>query len=130
MNSAPTYELVDLSQEIFTDARRWPGHPPTRIEYVAQHDAASKRLSHAASPPLPDDQSHLPSWCCGFDSHRPLSNIESLDEVAEAQLKEISRREFEQIFGQGRLDLIDETVAVDYVCTTQRCPTRCVGPKH
>jgi kynurenine formamidase len=32
------YRIIDLSQEIFDDAPRWPGHPPTRIEYVAKHD--------------------------------------------------------------------------------------------
>lgn len=32
------YEIVDLSQEIYTDAPRFPGHPPTTIEYVARHE--------------------------------------------------------------------------------------------
>jgi kynurenine formamidase len=30
--------LIDLSQEVFTGAPRWPSHPPTKIEYVARHD--------------------------------------------------------------------------------------------
>lgn len=30
--------IVDLSQEVFTGAPRWPSHPPTIIEYVARHD--------------------------------------------------------------------------------------------
>jgi SnoaL-like polyketide cyclase len=51
------------------------------------------------------------------------------DEVAEEQLKEISRREFEQIFGQGRLDLIDETVAADYVCYDPALPDPLRGPQ-
>jgi steroid delta-isomerase-like uncharacterized protein len=49
--------------------------------------------------------------------------------VAEEQLKEISRREFEQIFGQGRLDLIDETVAADYVCYDPALPDPLRGPQ-
>lgn len=32
------YEIVDLSQEVFSDAPRFPGHPATRIEYVARHE--------------------------------------------------------------------------------------------
>lgn len=32
------YEIVDLSQEIFSDAPRFPGHPATKIEYVARHE--------------------------------------------------------------------------------------------
>lgn len=32
------YEIVDLSQEIYTDAPRFPGHPATKIEYVARHE--------------------------------------------------------------------------------------------
>jgi len=32
------YRIIDLSQEIFEDAPRWPAHPPTKIEYVAKHD--------------------------------------------------------------------------------------------
>jgi len=32
------YEIVDLSQEVFTDAPRFPGHPATTIEYVARHE--------------------------------------------------------------------------------------------
>jgi steroid delta-isomerase-like uncharacterized protein len=51
------------------------------------------------------------------------------DEVAEEQLKEISRREFEQIFSQGRLDLIDETVAADYVCYDPALPDTLRGPQ-
>jgi kynurenine formamidase len=48
------YELVDLSQEIFTDAPRFPGHPATKLEYVARHDDAEnaptklKGLTYAA----------------------------------------------------------------------------------
>lgn len=30
--------IIDLSQEIFSGAPRWHSHPPTRIEYVAQHE--------------------------------------------------------------------------------------------
>lgn len=36
MADRPT--LVDLSQEVFTGAPRWPSHPPTKVEYVARHD--------------------------------------------------------------------------------------------
>ncbi len=32
------YEIVDLSQEIYTDAPRFPGHPATKIEYIARHE--------------------------------------------------------------------------------------------
>ena len=32
------YEIVDLSQEIFTDAPRFPGHPATKLEWVARHE--------------------------------------------------------------------------------------------
>lgn len=60
-------------------------------------------------------------------AHFPTSS--PVDEVAEAQLKEISRREFEQIFGQGRLDLIDETVAADYVCYDPALPDPLRGPE-
>jgi kynurenine formamidase len=48
------YEIVDLSQEIFSDAPRFPCHPPTKIEWVARHeDAASapiqaKDITYAA----------------------------------------------------------------------------------
>jgi kynurenine formamidase len=35
------YEIVDLSQEIFSDAPRFPGHPPTKIEWVARHEDAA-----------------------------------------------------------------------------------------
>jgi kynurenine formamidase len=79
MNSAPTYELVDLSQEIFSDAPRWPGHPPTRIEYVAQHDAASaaagnmKGLTYAAM---------LLQMCDHGPTH--TDSISHIDERAEA----------------------------------------------
>ncbi len=34
------YEIVDLSQEIYTDAPRFPGHPATKIEYIARHEDA------------------------------------------------------------------------------------------
>jgi kynurenine formamidase len=36
-----TRRIIDLSQEIFNDAPRWPTHPPTKLEFVATHDAAS-----------------------------------------------------------------------------------------
>lgn len=36
------YEIVDLSQEIFTDAPRFPGHPATKLEWVATHEEAAK----------------------------------------------------------------------------------------
>ena len=32
------YQIIDLSQEIFTDAPRFPGHPATKIEYIARHE--------------------------------------------------------------------------------------------
>ncbi|MDP6280172.1 MAG: cyclase family protein, partial [Nitrospinota bacterium] len=32
------YEIVDLSQEIYTDAPRFRGHPATKIEYIARHE--------------------------------------------------------------------------------------------
>ena len=32
------YEIVDLSQEIYTDAPRFPGHPATKIEFIARHE--------------------------------------------------------------------------------------------
>ena len=35
------YEIVDLSQEIYTGAPRFPGHPATEIEYVARHEDAA-----------------------------------------------------------------------------------------
>ncbi len=34
------YEIVDLSQEIYSGAPRFPGHPATQIEYVARHEDA------------------------------------------------------------------------------------------
>ena len=34
-------EIIDLSQEIFTDAPRFPGHPATKLEWVATHEAAA-----------------------------------------------------------------------------------------
>ena len=46
--------IVDLSQEIFTDAPRFPGHPATLIEYVARHEDAenapikAKDITYAA----------------------------------------------------------------------------------
>jgi len=49
--------------------------------------------------------------------------------MSEEQLKEISRREFEQIFGQGRLGLVDETVAADYVCYDSALPEPLRGPE-
>jgi kynurenine formamidase len=36
-----TFEIVDLSQEIYDDAPRFPGHPPTKLEWVATHADAS-----------------------------------------------------------------------------------------
>ncbi len=36
------YEIVDLSQEIFTDAPRFPGHPATKLEDIATHEEAKK----------------------------------------------------------------------------------------
>ena len=32
------YEIIDLSQEIYTDAPRFPGHPATKIEFIARHE--------------------------------------------------------------------------------------------
>jgi kynurenine formamidase len=32
------YEIVDLSQEIYTDAPRFPGHPATKLEFIARHE--------------------------------------------------------------------------------------------
>ena len=47
-------QIIDLSQEIFTDAPRFPGHPPTKLEWVATHEGAadapvqSKDITYAA----------------------------------------------------------------------------------
>ncbi len=35
------YEIIDLSQDIYTGAPRFPGHPATEIEYVARHEDAA-----------------------------------------------------------------------------------------
>lgn len=32
------YQIIDLSQEIYSDAPRFPGHPATKIEYIACHE--------------------------------------------------------------------------------------------
>ncbi len=32
------YKLIDLSQEIYTGAPKWPGHPETKITVVATHE--------------------------------------------------------------------------------------------
>jgi len=37
-----TYKLIDLSQEIFTGAPVWPGHPKTKITVVATHEDTAK----------------------------------------------------------------------------------------
>lgn len=39
------YELVDLSQEGFTDAPRFSGHPATKIEYIARHEDTAKNAN-------------------------------------------------------------------------------------
>ncbi|MDA1000841.1 MAG: cyclase family protein [bacterium] len=31
------YEIVDLSQEIYTGQPRFPGHPPTELKFIANH---------------------------------------------------------------------------------------------
>jgi len=33
------YRLVDLSQEIFTGAPVWPGHPETNVQVVDTHES-------------------------------------------------------------------------------------------
>jgi len=35
-------QIIDLSQEIFTDAPRLPPHPATKLEWVATHEEAAK----------------------------------------------------------------------------------------
>ena len=35
-------KLIDLSQELFTGAPVWPGHPKTRVDVVATHDETRK----------------------------------------------------------------------------------------
>ena len=34
------YDIVNLSQDIYTGAPRFPGHPPTEIEFIATHEDA------------------------------------------------------------------------------------------
>src|ERR1700730_14159896 len=37
------YQIVDLAQEIFTDAPHWPAHPATSIEAIAWHASGAPR---------------------------------------------------------------------------------------
>jgi kynurenine formamidase len=84
------YEIVDLSQEIFSDAPRFPGHPPTKIEWVARHEDAAnapikpKDITYAAmmlhmcdhGPTHVDSISHIDEReSAPSIDHSPLTNF-------------------------------------------------------
>ncbi len=53
------YKVVDLSQEIYTDAPRFPGHPATKLEFIARHEDMEnapikpKDITYATPPSNP-----------------------------------------------------------------------------
>ena len=73
------YEIVDLSQEVFTDAPRFPGHPATKIEYVARHE------DMANAPIKPKDITYAAMMLHMCD-HGPthVDSVSHIDERPEA----------------------------------------------
>lgn len=85
-------EIVDLSQEVFTDAPRFPGHPATKIEYVARHEDA------ANAPIKPKDITYAAMMLHMCD-HGPthVDSISHIDERPTAP--SIDRSPLDHFFG-------------------------------
>lgn len=71
------YEIVDLSQEIYTDAPRFPGHPATKIEYVARHDD----MAHAPIKPKDITYAAMMLHMC---DHGP-THVDSISHIDERE---------------------------------------------
>jgi kynurenine formamidase len=74
-----TIEIVDLSQEIYDDAPRFPGHPPTKLEWVATH-------AEAASAPIRLEGLTYAAMMLHMCDHGPthVDSISHIDERAGA----------------------------------------------
>lgn len=84
-------EIVDLSQEVFTDAPRFPGHPATRIEYVARHE------DMANAPIKPKDITYAAMMLHMCD-HGP-THVDSISHVDEREsAPSIDRSPLEHFF--------------------------------
>jgi kynurenine formamidase len=71
------YEIVDLSQEIYTDAPRFPGHPATRLEYVARHE----EMEHAPIKPKDITYAAMMLHLC---DHGP-THVDSISHIDERE---------------------------------------------
>ena len=93
-------KIIDLSQEIYTGAPRFPGHPATTIEYVARHE-------DAANAPIQTEGHHV----CGHDAPHVRPRADTLP-IRSATLM---KRETAPNIDQAPLEwFITRAIALDF----------------